>query len=413
MFGNASVSHYGHTRVKRLRAFSLAAAAGGLLLVLAAPAPADRVVTKTGQTFTGTIIEENAKEVVLKSISGRMAIPRSEIETIEKAAATPTPKAGDKPQTGTKPQTGQEAPPPKIEPVEVSPVKADDALKQARSALVSGDWAKAGGLLEGLLALDQNTFKMDDRIRATGALITCYLQIKDAEGAAKAIARRAQLATDPNDKRRLLGAAEALRELRSVEVGGKTLSRFEEVLEAAMPWKAGHCLEQAKQYAKDAKRLNERGQLDKAADQALKILSEANVFQPGYSTQHEQDVLAELVNNVLEAGRAVIAHCEKVRPELTQTRNLLSKQAAMKWNAVAKPYLENRAMAEQALKNLKAFTLRYKVPDLYANNEADIVHMLAELDDYQYYPKGTVFGYGWYGGYSTERVKIQLRRFSL
>jgi hypothetical protein len=406
MYSKASVFGHRCYGARRRRAFGLAAVVGSLVLALAAPAPADRVVTKTGETYTGTIIEENAKEVVLKSISGKKVIPRNIIEKIEKAEAKPTLKPGDKPQTGDEP------PPPKIEPVEVGPGKAADALKQARSALVAGDWVKAGGWLEGLLALDQKTFKYDDRVRATGALITCYLQIKDAMGAAKAIARRAQLAQDLNDKRRLLGAAEALRTLRSVEVGGKTLSRFEEVLEAAMPWKAGHCLELAKQQAKNAKRLNERAQLDKAADQALKTLREANIYQPGYSGEHEQKVIAVLIDNLLEGGRAATAHCEKVRPQLTQTRNLLSKTAASRWNAIARVYLSKRAIAEQALKNLKSFSIKYKASDLYAQHEADITQLLAELDDYQYYPKGTPFGYGWYGGYSTQRMKIQLRRFS-
>ena len=412
MCSKASVFGHRCDGARRRRAFGLAALVGGLVLALAAPALADRVVTKTGETYTGTIIEENAKEVVLKSISGKTVIPRNIIEKIEKSGAKPTPKPGDKPQTGDKPKTGDEPPPPKIEPVKVDPGKAADALKRARSALVAGDWVKAGGWLEGLLALDQDTFKYDDRVRATGALITCYLQIKDAMGAAKAIARRAQLARDLNDKRRLLGAAEALRTLRSVEVGGKTLSRFEEVLEAAMPWKAGHCLELAKQHAKNATRLNERAQLDKAADQALKALREANIYQPGYSAEHEQEVIAVLIDNLLEGGRAAIAHCEKVRPQLTQTRNLLSKPAASRWNAIARVYLSKRAIAEKALKSLKSFTIKYKASDLYTQNEADITQLLGELDDYQYYPKGTPFGYGWYGGYSTQRMKIQLRRFS-
>jgi len=418
MYLSVSVPHRGQpTRAKRLRAFGLAAVAVGLLLALAAPAPADRVITKTGETYTGTIIEENEKEVVLKSISGKTTIPRDIIETIEKAGAEPTPKVGDKPAAGEKPRTGDEPPPPKIEPVEVDPAKAADALKQARSALVAGDWVKAGGLLEGLLGLDVNTFKYDDRVRATGALITCYLQIKDAMGASKSIARRAQLARDLNDKRRLLGAAEVLRSRRSVRMGGKTLSRFEEVLAVAMPLKAADCLEEAKKYAKEAKRLNERAQLDKAADQALKVLREANIFQPGYSTEHEQEVLAELVNNVLGAAQAAVDYCEQWRPKLTQTRlqSAVSKPAAIQWNAVAKPYLENRAMAERAIKNLTSFTIKYKVPDLQTLNEVRITHLLAELDEYQYYPRGTTFGYGYgYGyGYSTQRVKIQLRKFSL
>ena len=200
-------------------------------------------------------------------------------------------------------------------------------------------------------------------------------------------------------------------------MGGKTLSRFEEVLEVAMPLKAADCLKEAKKYAKEAKRLNERAQLDKAADQALKVLREANIYQPGYSTEHEQEVLAELVNNVLGAAQNAINYCEEWRPKLTKTRlqSAVSKPAAIQWNAVAKPYLENRAMAERALKNLTSFTIKYKVPDLQTQNQARITPLLAELDEYQYYPKGPSYGYGYgYGyGYSTQRMKIQLRKFSL
>lgn len=383
-------------------------AAGMILLaLLAAPALADRVITHSGDAFTGTIIEEDATKVVLKTISGKITIPRNTIQKIERSGGAPTPKP-----EGTKPDP--KAPPPKIVPVEVDPLKAAEALGAARSALVAGDWLKAGGLLEGLLALDERTFKYDDRLGATGALITCYLQIKDAHGAARAIARRAQLAKDPNDKRRLVASAEALRAIGSVEVGGKTLSRFEEVVEAAMIWKAEQCLAQANQTARKAKRLNERTQLDKAANLALKTLGEANIYQPGFSSKHEQEVLAALIENILEAGRAAVEHCKKVRPDLTQTRltSIVSKAAAARWNVVGRVYLARRAVAERALKNLKSFTFKYKVPALYADNEAEVTHLLAELDEYQYYPKGTGYGYGYYGyGSSTRRLKIQLRTF--
>jgi putative salt-induced outer membrane protein YdiY len=59
---------------------------------------ADRVVTKSGETFQGTIVEENDDAVVFDSLAaGRITISRSNIDVLEKtpppapAAETPTP----------------------------------------------------------------------------------------------------------------------------------------------------------------------------------------------------------------------------------------------------------------------------------------------------------------------------------
>jgi hypothetical protein len=186
-------------------------------------------------------------------------------------------------------------------------------------------------------------------------------------------------------------------------VGGKTLSRFEEVVEATMDWKAEQCFAQAKDVATNAKHLNDRARLDKAADLALKTLREADIYMPGFSGTREKDVFAALIENVIEGGRTAAAYCEKVRPDLTQTRltSIVSKAAAAQWNSVARVYLGNRAVAEQALSHLEAFTLKYKIPHLYADKKAEITHLLAKLDEYQYYPEGT----------APQRLKIQLRIF--
>jgi len=378
-----------------------AAVAGAVALALAAPLLADTVTTKSGETFKGTIVEETEEHVVLESIAGKMTIPREVIQTIEKSGAEPPAPGPGEPKT----------PPPQIIPVTVEPEKAQEALEEAKAALVAGDWVKAGGLLEGLLRLDDKAIGAKDREGATGALITCYLQIKDARGTARAIGRRAAFAQDANNKRRLLAAAEALNELNTVTINGKTLTRFGEVIEATMPWKADQCLKQAVETVQKATNLNKLDPMKKAADLALKQLAEANIYMPGFGDAHQNEVLEALVKNVLDAAQAAIDHCEKVRPELTSRRfsSTVSRAAAMQWNNVARTYLGNRQAAEDGLKNIEPFAAYYNAPAVYTSHKETINRLLADLDDYQYYPKGTSFDP--YSSYSSERVKIKLRTF--
>jgi hypothetical protein len=401
-------------RAGGLRA-ALAAAALAALAAWAAPVLADRVVTKTGDAFTGTIVEEDATKVVLKTMSGTMTIPRDTIKSVEKAgvvttAPTPAPSGETKPAPTTPTAT--------ITPAAIEPGKAAEALAAAKAALAAGQWVKAGGLLEGLAALDDKSISADDRLAATGALITCYLQVKDAQGAAKALTRRAQLATDPNDKKRLLAAAEALRSTGSIEIGGKTATRYDEAVEAGMAWKAGQALSEGKDFAAKAQRLNEIAALDKAADVAVKKLADADVYVPGYSAAHRKEVIEVLVQNILNGANSAVEHCEKVRPDLTATRftSIVSRAAAKAWNDKAIVYLRNRQAAEDALKSIKPLTTKFEATDLLTSNATAITKLLAQLDDFQFYPEGTSMyppGYGYYGTVSptTMRVKIKLRQF--
>jgi len=389
------------------------ARAAGLLLVLAlaATASADKVTLKSGETFSGTIVSEDADKVTIKTMSGTMNIPRNAIKSVDKAGAV-TPAPGPGPATPAAP-----AAPPQIVVVPVDAAGAPKALADAKSAVVAGEWVKAGGLLEGLMALDDKSISFDDRLAVSGALITCYLQIKDAQGAAKALTRRAALATDQNDRRRLMAAAEALRSLGSVEVGGKVLSRYDEVVETAMTWKAGQCLADAKDHAARATRLNEPAQLDKAAKTALAKLGEADVYVPGYSAGQKKEVAGVLVQNILKGARAAAEYCGKERPELTRTRfaSAASRAYAKVWNDRAIPYLKNRQDAESALKNVKPFTDKYETPDLYTANQAEVTKLLSQFDDFQYYPAGTsLYPPGYYYYYApttTERVKIMLVQY--
>jgi hypothetical protein len=300
--------------------------------------------------------------------------------------------------------------------VQVDPAKAAQALKDAKSALVAGDWVKAAGLLEGLMLLDERSLAMDDRLGATGALVTCYLQIKDAQGAAKSLLRRAALTADPTDKKRLIAAADVLKLSGATEIGGKTISRFEEVIAAAMPFRAQDCLKEANDLAAKATRLNEAAQIEKAANVAIRRLAEADVFVPGFSAAHRQEPLAVILNNVLDAAKRTIEFCDKERPELTRAAvaSVASIPAAKAWNERGKPYLDRRDAAEAALKNLQTFTQKFDAADLYASNEKEIKNLLKKLDDYQYYPEGTVFPSSGYYGYpyssAPPRIRIKLRR---
>jgi hypothetical protein len=374
-------------------------AAVALTIVAVSPALADRVVTKSGETFTGTLVEDTPEKIVLRTLSGTVTIPRDAVKSVEKAGEEAKPAA----------------PPPQVVAAAVDPAKAPQALQQAKAAIAAGEWIKAAGLLEGLMLLDERAFAGDDRLAVTGALVTCYLQIKDAAGAAKSLSRRAALAPDANDKRRLVAAAEVLRTVGSVQIGGKTLSRLDEVVETAMAWKAQQCLKDATGIAAKARGIDVPAQLERAATGVLKKLSEADVYVPGFSAAHRTEPLAALVNNIIEAAKQAVDYCEKVRPELTSTAisSISSRAAANAWNDRAIPYFARRQAAVDALKNLPAFAAKFDIADVYKANEDVVKDLLVQLDDYQYYPAGTVFpSYGWYTTrYSPgHRIKMQLRR---
>jgi hypothetical protein len=408
------MKHAHQTATRRgWRPAALLVLAATVLLIPAATAMADRVITKAGETFNGTLVEDTPEKVVLKTLSGTVTIARDQVKTVEKAgdpAKAPAAQA-------TTPAVPAAAP--QVVVVQVDPTKGAQALKDAKSALVAGDWVKAAGLLEGLLQLDTNALAMDDRLGATGALVTCYLQIKDAQGAAKSLLRRAALTNDPTDKKRLVAAADVLKISGATEIGGKTISRFEEVIAAAMPYRAQDYLKEVNDKAAKATGLNEMKQLDKAAATALKRLEEADAFVPGFSAAHRKEPLTVIFNNILDAARRTVEFCDKERQELTRTSvsSVASVQTAKEWNNRATPYFAKREAAEAAVKNLQTFSQKYELADLYTSNEKEIKSLLAKLDDFQYYPEGTVFPYTGYYGYgrtynsnAPDRVKMKLRR---
>jgi tetratricopeptide (TPR) repeat protein len=375
--------------------------AATVLLAAAAPAWADRIVTLAGATLVGRILEEDAQKVVIRTDGGTVTVPRETIRTLEKDLAPP---AGKGPEAGTSEGGRPAAPPPEVKPVEVAPADAPKAFDTAKAAVAAGEWRKAAGFLEGLLQLDQAAFPPEKRLGALGALVTCYLQIKDARGAARAYTRRAALVTDADEKRRMLVAAEALRETGSVTLAGKSLGRYEEAIEAAMAWKAARLLDLAKQSAVKATGLDDPARLEKAALAAQDKLKEADAYAPGSSDAHREEVLGVFVTTITDAAREVVAFCTEERKELTRTRlaSVASKPLALEWNARGGPYLAKRQAAENAVKNLRPFTRKFEVPSLY--DAALCRALLADLDDLQYYPPDVRTSGG-------GRMKIALRRF--
>jgi hypothetical protein len=355
----------------------------------AAPASAggDTVVTKSGRTFVGQIAEELPERVVIKTESGTVVVPRPEIVSINKGA------------------TAQKT---TILAEKINPQDAAKAFETAKACIAKGEWVKAGSLLEGLLDLDESAFPRGSRPGALSALVTCYLKVLDARGAAKTFTRRAQLASVESDKARLLAAAEALEKTGSVTLGAKTATSFEEAIDTAMTWKAEQCLAHAKEEARKTAGIRDLGQLEKVAAAALKELAEADVFVPGFSTAHRTEPLAALVNSLIECARDTAAFCEKERLELTRTRSLSTSSvaAAHQWNERARPYLAKREDAEGSLGNLERLTTKLEAPDLYKASAAAITELLTKLGELRFYPPGTAFP----GVAGSERMQIQLRR---
>ena len=99
--------------------------------VLLAPAlaPGARIVTKSHQTFTGTITEETAQAITIATDSGKVTVPVTTIASIQRDTVP-----------------GEE---PKIVPAPIKAAKAPEAFQNAKAAISAGDWVKAGGLLAG------------------------------------------------------------------------------------------------------------------------------------------------------------------------------------------------------------------------------------------------------------------------
>jgi len=358
-----------------------------LAAALATAARADRIVTTSGQTFTGKILEETAEAVVIQTMSGKVTVPRAVINTIEKAGVAEAAK---------------------IVPAVVAPAKAPEAFEEAQSAVAAGDWLRAGSLLEGLLRLDTTAFPQENRLAASAALVTCYLQIKDAKGAAVALRLRANLVASETDKKRLIAPAEALEASGTPTIGDQTVGRYEEAIEVGTKWKAQQILDLAKQLGAGAPGLDDMDRLERSARAALGKLDEADLYVPGFGQAHRTEVLTTLADNIMDAARRAVEICTEDRKDLSRywRTSVYGIKNAQAWNEKASVYLDRRQAAEDALGNLKPFGDKYETPDLYKEREQAVTALLAKLDDLKYHEQRQ----GGIRGIPEVRHRIALRK---
>ena len=345
-----------------------ALAFAALAAALATAARADRITTTSGQTFTGKILEETDQSVVIHTMSGKVTVPRAIINTIEKEGSAEAAK---------------------IVAAVVDPAKAPEAFGEAKSAVAADDWLRAGSLLEGLLRLDTTAFPQENRLTASAALVTCYLQIKDAKGAAAALRLRANLVASETDKKRLIAPAEALEASGTSTIGDKTVGRYEEAIEVGTEWKAQQILALAKQLGAGATGLNSMDRLERSARTALGKLDEADLYVPGFGQAHRTEVLTTLADNIMDGARRAVEICTEDRKDLSRywLTSTFGIKNALAWNEKASAYLDRRQAAEDGLKNLKPFGGKYETPDLYKEREQAVTDLLAKLDDLKYHEK--------------------------
>jgi len=351
-----------------MRTLLLTVGAVGVMWVALAPVPvrSDTVATTSGQTFLGQVAEETPERVVIKTESGTVTVPRAAIATVDRGALSqPSAIAAEK----------------------IKPEDAPKAFEAAKDAIAGGNWVKAGSLLEGLLALDAKAFASANRGPAASALAACYLALKDAHGAARTFARRADLASAPSDRQRLLATAEALETVGSVAIGPKGAATYEDAIAAAMEWKARQLLGQAKDLAAKATDLNDMAKLEAAARQCLDKLAEADLYVPGFSLAHRKETLIALADNILKAARATTTLCAAERKTVSRywKTALGDARYAAIWNRQVTGYLRLRQAAEDGIKNLKAFAPRAGVPEVLADRTAECTELLAQLDTLQYH----------------------------
>ncbi len=350
-----------------IRAATFAGWLAALVLILAIPTVAwgDRIVTTSGQEFVGTITEETPERVTIRTMSGLVPVPRAAIQTLEKS--------------------GAEAPP-KIVPIPIDPAKVEEALQDVREAVTGSNWVQAGSLLEGLLKLDPMVFPLEKRLPATGILATCYLQTDDAEGAVANLERRAAMVTSESDKKRLHGAAEALNASTGTTVDGKPVTSYEELIAAAMLWKAKGVLARAVELAEKATGLDDRQKLVRAIDVAEERLADADLYIPGFSVGHKKKILKAVAKNILDAAHKAVEVCTEERKDYISPywqTSASSVKHAVSYNEMAGRYLIRRRQAEDGLKNLQALAVEKDMEGLFDPNQ--VPPLLKKLEELEYH----------------------------
>jgi len=343
--------------------------------VLLAPAlaPGARIVTKSHQTFTGTITEETAQAITIATDSGKVTVPATTIASIQRDTVP-----------------GEE---PKIVPAPIKAAKAPEAFQNAKAAISAGDWVKAGGLLAGLLKLPTTVFPHENRLAATAALVTCHLQITDLEGASKVFKQRASLVASESDKKRLLATAEALQAAAEESIAGPSLKwqavqTYDDAIKAGMQSKTDQLLEQAKEIGTNAQSLNKWSSMKRIAQKIVDKLKEADLYAPGFSTMHREEALSTIADNVVQAAEKAIEICTEERKfNITPyyVTSVASVEHARIYNEYVTRYMTRRNAAEDALKNLEQLADEFEAPNIQTKREAKVKELLASLDELRYH----------------------------
>ncbi len=333
---------------------------------------ADQVRTKGGTTYEGSIVREEGGQVVIETPRGTIRLSRDDIAAIramEKDGSKRDPNA------------------PRITPVVVAPEKVAEALEQARAAIKAGKWVKAGGLLEGLAELKGDVLGGDERRGITSSLATCYLQIDDPIGAARTFGRRASVAENDDQRRRILAAAQALAQLKTTRIGGHTVRTYKDTIPAAVKWKVDQIVNVAKKMTANARLVTVKARLERTAQAALNKLKEADLYEPGTSARHRSAVLRPLVDGVMQRARRAVSTCSKEREwfDANRWQSLSNKEVVKGWTQRTMAYLTLRQGAEDGVKNLRAFASKFNLGGIYNDGEAK--RLLDKLDELRYYPR--------------------------
>jgi hypothetical protein len=355
----------------RFYRIAVAAAISALTVLASASSLADTIITKSRQTFTGRILEDTPQQIVIKTESGTVTVPRASIAILQKDVQPDTVK---------------------IVPDRIRPSDAPKAYENAKAAVAKGDWLKAGNLLSGLMELPPTVFPHENRLAATAALATCYLQIKDPKGSARTFALRSGLVCAEGDKRRLLATAEALDKIDvatpGVLIGGQAVASYDEAIAAAMTWKVNQILADAKDLGVKATDLNDMVKLNAAAKRCTAKLDDAELYAPGFSAAHRAEVLATLADNIMDAARKAAQQCTEERTANVSRywrTSVADVKTATIYNIYVTKYLGRRQAAEEGLKNLKTLSSRYDLPQIYADRTKEHAALLAQLDELQYH----------------------------
>ena len=333
---------------------------------------AARITTTSNQTFTGTIVEETPTAITISTASGKITIPTMSIQNIVR---------------DTKPDEK------KIVPEKIKPTKAQQAFENAKTAIGAGNWVKGGSLLAGLLELPASIFRQEQRLAATAALATCHLQIGDTEGASKVFRQRANLVLSESDKKRLLATAEALEAAQTamgVSQEWQFVQTYDDAIKAGTKWKAEQLLQTAKDVGKDAEGLNKWNTMKRVADKIRGYLEEADLYAPGFSTEHKEAALSTIADNVVQAGEKAVQMCTEERKfNITPyyKTSASSVKHALVFNEYVNRYLSRREAAEDALKNIKRLAEDQQLPDLVNKRQEKIAALLTQLDELRYHLK--------------------------